>query len=200
MNLHCFLQKCQTTQELIKFRSHLFIVIEQIHRKRHVWNFRRIHLWSGRNYKYVEQNAHIGQLAKVTDVELLHYIMPALSPSLKVIALEPSFLSFRPFKSFLIYSLPQPLPYQLIITRVEPQSSVTLIDFNISTYGKSIPYFFLMHCQQGERISEKKECLEKMFDIGRFCIYIILCIRTSCFYQAMEQNRILCKSGGSIIF
>ena len=81
----------------------------------------RIHLWSGRNYKYVEQNAHIGQLAKVTDVELLHYIMPAaLSPSLKVIALEPSFLSFRPFKSFLIYSLPQPLPYQLIITRVEP--------------------------------------------------------------------------------
>ena len=91
VNLHCFLQKCQTTQELIKFRSHLFIVIEQIHRKRHVWNFRRIHLWSGRNYKYVEQNAHIGQLAKVTDVELLHYIMPALSPSLKVIALEPSF-------------------------------------------------------------------------------------------------------------
>ena len=54
----------------------------------HVWMFRRIHLWSGRNYKYVEQNPHIGQLAKVTDVELLHYIMPALSPSLKMIALE----------------------------------------------------------------------------------------------------------------
>ena len=54
----------------------------------HVWNFWGIRLWIGRNYKYVEQNPHIGQLAKVTDVELLHYIMPALSPSLKMIALE----------------------------------------------------------------------------------------------------------------
>ena len=53
------------------------------------WANSQENAWTlGRNYKYVEQNPHIGQLAKVTDVELLHYIMPALSPSLKMIALE----------------------------------------------------------------------------------------------------------------